>query len=289
MRGHVPPRLPGWLRSRVPDDLLGHLEEGFARLMGDGTGRHTASVWYWTELVRFLVRTPGLPPRSRIPCTGGLDMLRQDLKLALRSLIRRPALSFVIVATLALAIGANTTIFSLVNSLFFGSVQVAEPEELVEIYGSSERDANVGGFNGFLPISYPNFEDLRERASTLEDIYAYTLWPVSIELGDQPERSQAMFVSADYFDILGPTPSLQRAVLPVPGGERFRPGFPDIGFSDRTPNRSRLSAAVSHYTRASGAGSSESRSTSLSRRSVGEPPGQGPSSHAGATPCARGR
>lgn len=205
-----PPRLPRWLRRRIPDDLLGDLEEGFARRIRLGRGRFTPAVWYWTEVARFLVRIPRLPSGGRGSPSGGLDMLRQDLKLAVRSLIRRPALSLVVVATLGLAIGANATIFSLVNSLFFGSVQVEEPEELVEIYSSSERDANVGGFNGFLPISHPNFEDLRERTTTLEDIYAYTSWPVSIELGDTPERSLAMFVSGEYFEILGVRPHLGR-------------------------------------------------------------------------------
>lgn len=146
-------------------------------------------------------------------------MLRQDLKLALRSLVRRPAMSFVIIATLALAIGANTTIFSLVNSLFFGSVQVADPDRVVEIYSTSERDANIGGFAGFLPVSHPNYEDLRDRTTTLDGIYAYTGWQVSIELGDQPERSQVMFVSGEYFDLLGIRPHL---------GRTFRPDDDDV-------------------------------------------------------------
>ena len=142
-------------------------------------------------------------------------MLRQDIKFAIRSLIRRPALSGVIVVTLAVAIGANATIYSLVSSLFFGSIQVDRPQELIEVYGASDRDSNVGGFQGFLPVSYPNFEDLREGAATLEGMYAYSMWPVSLELGAEPERSQAMFVSSEYFDVLGVPPALGRAFEPT--------------------------------------------------------------------------
>lgn len=205
-----PPRLPGWLLARIPDDLLGDLEEGFARR----AGRLSASIWYYAEVVRFLVRLPRLPSGGGAPFPGGFDMLGQDLRFAVRSLVRRPVLSLVIVLTLALAIGANTTIFSLVNSLFFGSVGVAEADRVVEVYGSSRRDANVGGFQGFLPISHANFEDLRERTTTLEGMYAYTLWPVSVELGDEPERTPAMYVSGEYFDLLGVAPHLGRTFRP---------------------------------------------------------------------------
>lgn len=205
-----PPRLPTGIRERIPDELLGDLEEGFARRLGAGASRRSATMWYYAEIARFLVRIPRLPSGDGGSSLGGIDMLRQDLRLAFRSLVRRPAMSFVIIATLALAIGANTTIFSLVNSLFLGSVQVSDPDRVVEIYSSSERDADIGGFSGFLPISHPNYEDLRDRTTTLDGIYAYTAWPVSIELGDQPERSQVMFVSGEYFDLLGVRPHLGR-------------------------------------------------------------------------------
>lgn len=201
-----PPRLPDRIRRAVPPDLLGDLEESWRRRLNSGAARWTASLWYLREVVRFLASSMTHRPSSQGASPGTLDMLRQDLRYAFRSLLRRPALTGVVVVTLALAIGANATIFSLVSSLFLGAVPVAEPERIVEIYGTSERDANITGFQGFLPISHPNYEDLRDRSSTLEGAYAYTLWPVSIEIGAEPERSQAMFVSGEYFSLLGASP-----------------------------------------------------------------------------------
>jgi predicted permease len=204
----TPPRLPEWLRRAVPADLLGDLEESWRRRVRSGTRPWAATLWYLREIIRYLLRAPDHRPTSS---PGTLDMLRQDVRYAFRSLLRRPAVSAVLVATLAIAIGANATIFGVVDSLFFATLRVERPERLVEIYSTSERDANVGGFQGFLPVSHPNFEDLRERASTLEGVYAYTIWPVSLEIGTQPERSQAMFVSGEYFSVLGVRPQRGRA------------------------------------------------------------------------------
>lgn len=208
-----PPRLPRWVRSAVPPDLLGDLEESWRARLDGGGSRWAAALWYRREILRFLVRDAlRRSPPTRSP--GALDMIGQDIRFAFRSLLRRPAMSTVLVFTLAVAIGANATIFSLVDSLFFASLAVEEPERVVEIYGTSERDANVAGFQGFLPVSHPNFEDLRSRASTLEGAYAYTIWPVSLEIGAEPERSQTMFVSGEYFSLLGVTPHRGRVFGP---------------------------------------------------------------------------
>lgn len=185
-----PPWIPRWVRSTVPPDLLGDLEESWRARLDGGGSRWAAAQWYWREIVRFLVRDALRRPPHSPSSPGTLDMIGQDIRYAFRSLLRRPALSAVLVFTLAVAIGANATIFSLVDSLFFASLEVEEPERVVEIYGTSERDANVAGFQGFLPVSHPNFEDLRDRASTLEGAYAYTIWPVSLEIGAEPEPAR---------------------------------------------------------------------------------------------------
>jgi predicted permease len=142
-------------------------------------------------------------------------MLRHDLRSALRLLARQPGFSLVIVVTLALGIGANTAIFAAVDALFLRSAPVADADRLVAVYGTSERDAQAGGmFQGFLPVSYPNFEDMRERAASFETMYAYSPWPMSLGGDPEPVRVTGMVVSASYFEALGVRPLLGRSFRP---------------------------------------------------------------------------
>jgi predicted permease len=143
------------------------------------------------------------------------DALGHDLRSALRLLARQPGFSLMIVLTLALGIGANTAIFTSVNALFLRSAPVAGSDRLVAIYSTSARDAQAGGmYQGFLPLSHPNFEDLRERAASLDTLYACSPWPMSLGGDPEPERVTGMLVSASYFDVLGVRPVLGRSFRP---------------------------------------------------------------------------
>ena len=113
-----------------------------------------------------------------------LDHLWQDVRYGVRLLRRSPLFTAIAVVSLAIGIGANTTIFSIVNAMLLRSLPgLAEPARLVDIGRTQNGD-------GFDTISYPNYQDLRQRVTTLADVYAYRVEPQPISLGGE-RRSRA--------------------------------------------------------------------------------------------------
>ena len=144
-----------------------------------------------------------------------MDTLLRDLRHAVRSLAKSPGTSAVIVATMALAIGANTLIFSLVDAVFLEAPRVADPERLVRVYATNEKDAaTAGSFGAYLPSSLPNFEDLRDRNRTFEHLAAYTFVQVGLARDGRAEPALAQPVTAGYFDALGVEAALGRTIRP---------------------------------------------------------------------------
>lgn len=210
MTGDRPPRsFEALVQYLLPEDVAGDLAEGFAQRSGQ-SGPKGARWWYRREVMRCLlhlpsVRRPTPSPRNRAP-----DMVLQDLRFALRTLVRRPGFASVVIVTLALGLGATATIFSLMNTLFLRPVPGVESAEgVVELYGTG-ADANAGAFGGYLPMSWPTIRDVGDQTETLSDIYVYSLWPTSLETEGEAERVMAGFVSANYFDLLGTRPALGR-------------------------------------------------------------------------------
>jgi macrolide transport system ATP-binding/permease protein len=138
-----------------------------------------------------------------------------DLRYTLRGMLREPAFTLVAVATIALGIGVNSTIFSLVNAVLLRPLAVERPGELVNIYGhaatSTAHDAS----------SYPNFLDYRSATTTLSDMMAYTNFFASLSIDGSSELVAGEIVSQDYFRVLGVRPALGRDFSPdefqVPG------------------------------------------------------------------------
>ncbi len=120
----------------------------------------------------------------------------------------------VIVASLALGIGASTAIFSFVNAALLRPLPVAEPERLVAMYSVDRNDP------GFLPLSRPNFEDFRKQSDVFSVLAATRPIHVTLLIGGEPERVQGEIVSASYFDLLGVRTAPGRGFLP----EEDRPG-----------------------------------------------------------------
>src|SRR6266542_3376383 len=157
-----------------------------------------------------------------------LDEFFQDLRYAGRLLQRNPLFALTAALSLAIGIGANTTIFTIANALLFRApAGVVEPDRLVDI-GVSR---NGYGFN---PGSYPNYVDLRQRATTLEDVYAHPLFPAPMSL-DGPtgasgaERVFATAVTRNYFTVLGAQPAVGRLFDPQ---ARARPEAAAAGQAD---------------------------------------------------------
>jgi putative ABC transport system permease protein len=141
--------------------------------------------------------------------------LPHDLRFALRMLVKTPGVTAIALLSLALGIGANTTIFTVINAVFLSPLPVRDPEQIVGIYSTSARDATAGGrFNGFLPFSYPNYKDLRDRNRVFSGLLAYTFSQLNLSGRGDPEQVNAILASGNYFDVLGVQPALGRGFLP---------------------------------------------------------------------------
>lgn len=143
---------------------------------------------------------------------------KQDLLYALRTLRRNPGFALVAILTLALGIGANTAIFSLVDAVLLRPLPYPNPQQLVSV-----KDDLNGPHLTDVGMSIPELLDFEQRAGVFEDISS--AWPVSANLtgSDRPERVEAMAVGANYFAMLGANPQLGR----VFGPQDRTPGFAD--------------------------------------------------------------
>src|SRR5919199_6051421 len=133
--------------------------------------------------------------------------LLQDIRYGLRVMTKRPGFTFVAILTLALGIGANTAIFSVVNAVLLRPLPYRQPEQLVKVFQaapSSEKDAAPTLW------SYPRFEVLRDHSQSFAAIAACNQTGFNITGTDEPERVQAEMVSASYFPLLGIEPMLGR-------------------------------------------------------------------------------
>ncbi|HET9532122.1 MAG TPA: ABC transporter permease [Blastocatellia bacterium] len=136
------------------------------------------------------------------------DRTRQDLQYALRVLRRSPGFTAVAVLTLALGIGANTAIFSLINSILLRPLNVADPSHLVTVSMLDGQGSGLGLF------SYPNYKDFRDKNEVLAGLAAHRFAPMSLSRGDNTERVWGYLVSGNYFDLLGVKASLGRTFSP---------------------------------------------------------------------------
>jgi len=133
------------------------------------------------------------------------DEMFQDLRFGVRMLLKNPGFTVAAALCLALGIGANTAIFSLVNALLLRSLPVPQPAELVTI----SRGDGLGE-----PLSYPDFVALRERNEVLSGLAAAHFAEVSFGNGSRSEMLRGELVSSDYFDVLRVKTVLGRGFLP---------------------------------------------------------------------------
>ncbi len=156
-----------------------------------------------------------------------MDTLAQNFKFTLRSLLARPAFALTVVATLALGVGANTAIFSLLHALVLRSLPVADPERLVVLSRSQ------------LSMPYPLFRHFQDRTTTLDGLLAFRTAPWRFTAGGSTERITGALVSGSYFAVLGVEPSIGTAIgagddqIPGTGGARGPVAVLSHGFWQR--------------------------------------------------------
>src|SRR5690349_7483940 len=133
-----------------------------------------------------------------------MGTLLQDLRYGIRVLAARPAFTIIAVITVALGIGANTAIFSVVNAVLLTPLPFEKSDRLVVIY----HDYRSTNFRA--AVSVPGFNDYRTRTDVFKDIAAILGWSANLTGFDEPQRLQGLRVSASYFGILGVRPVLGR-------------------------------------------------------------------------------
>jgi predicted permease len=144
-----------------------------------------------------------------------MDNFLQDVRFAFRLLVKSPAFTAVAILTLALGIGANTAIFSIVNAILLRSLPFSHPDRLVKIMANN---SGVGAQD--IGFSVPELDDLRLRAGVFEQVSAITAGDANLTGAERPQRHQIAIVSPNYFSMLGASAHIGRVFGPsdeVPG------------------------------------------------------------------------
>jgi putative ABC transport system permease protein len=142
----------------------------------------------------------------------------KDVQYAVRNLLKRPSYTAIALITLALGIGANTAIFSLVSTVLLRPLPVPRPEQLVQVYGTLHKGAD------YTIQSYLNYKDYRDRNDVFSGLMAYRFVPVSISHESRNERVWGYLVSGNYFEVAGVQPYLGRYFQPEE--DKTRGAFP---------------------------------------------------------------
>jgi predicted permease len=226
-----PPRLADLLvRWRLPSDVAdavaGDLHEEYALRIAPSRGALAADLWYWGQVLslragalrRVSRRLKAMKPtweRNRPRRVGHdqpdfwsrMPMRPDDLKYAVRRLVRSPGFTLVAVLSLALGIGANTAMFSVVNAVLIRHLPVRAPQEMVEVY-TSESDGYP-----YATFSHPDYMDLREDNDAFAGIVGTRTFIARMDRGDEPEILFGEAVSWDYFSVLGVRMALGRSFV----------------------------------------------------------------------------
>lgn len=166
-------------------------------------------------------------------------MFLQDIRYALRSFVRAPGFSLVIVLVLSLGIGANIATFSVLDALLLRLLPVSDPNSLFRMVGAQRGPADPS-----TEVSFKVFEKMRERAAPFDDLMAYSSAAErTIRIGNGPEQQLVQqSVSGNYFHVLGIRPAIGRLVSSLDGARPGAEPFAVISYSlwsrqfDRTAN-----------------------------------------------------
>src|SRR5262249_29923876 len=141
-----------------------------------------------------------------------MNTLKQDVVHGLRLLRKSPGFTAVAALTLALGIGANTAIFSMVSWLLLRPLPVAQPMELVEL-AFQQRHGNMQN-----QFSVPDYRDIREQTTAqFQDVAAYQIGLDGLSVDHKAERVMTFYVTGNFFSTLGLTPAVGRLLLPTEG------------------------------------------------------------------------
>ncbi len=216
------------LRLLLPSDpheaIAGDLDEEWIEAAHPSRARYCrlacASVWiyWWHRLGHLRGRADFAGQQPVVRGEYPMRHLLQDFRHGVRLMRRSPGFTLAAVGTLALGIGANTAIFSMVNVMALKPLPYREPDRVAFVLGwNTERQSMR--FN----LSLADYADLRQQTQTLEDLAAYSYWSAIFTGGDAPERVQAYRVTANTFTLLGVPAAIGRTFTRtegLPGGPK---------------------------------------------------------------------
>jgi predicted permease len=203
-------RLAPTRESEIVEELSQHLDDRYEELVASGATKEQADRQTLAELserellARELRRVEQqINPEPIIfgtnRRTNMIADLWQDLRYGARMLLKNPGFTLIIVFILALGIGANTAIFSLIDAVLLKMLPVKDPEQLVLL----DSTPSIG-------FSYPMFQDLQDRSEVFTEVFAYSGQALNLSESDQTERVSGQLVSGNFFSGLGVRPLIGR-------------------------------------------------------------------------------
>ena len=230
-------RLPIAHEAEIVEELAQHLEDVYRE--GRDAGLDHDAAWARAagalpaaadDLARALRSASRTPPgrvadRWRaaldepVPSAPGVlsmfTALRRDCRYAVRTLLREPGFTAVIVITLALGIGGTAAVFSAVDAVLLKSVPVADPDRVVNVYTvwAARATTNPGGADQVGTSSYPDYADLRD-SGVLGGLATFAAISLTLDTGGLTERIDGQVVSGNYFDVAGVRPAAGRTFSP---------------------------------------------------------------------------
>jgi putative ABC transport system permease protein len=201
-----PPRLARWLlKSFLPEaaqaEILGDLEEEFHE-----RSRSTARSWYWWQALRFSAFFLAQLMVDRIHSTAAalIERGHVGVRQTLRSLVRTPTFSLVVITMMAIGIGLNTAIFSFVYAILFRPFPYRDPAALVRVTSINQRNGNT------TQSSWPDLEDWRAHNRTFTDLALYVAFQTDRRSSGPAESVRMAWVTPELFDVLGTAPVIGR-------------------------------------------------------------------------------
>jgi len=210
-------RLPPTREAEILEELSLHLDDRYQELVRDGISEEEAARAALAELSESDLLVGGLRRVERslsqdVPVPGGrargnvFANLRQDIRYGVRMLAKKPGFTLIAFFTLALSIGANTAIFSVVNSVLLRQLPFKDPDQVVWVWSSRTDRDNA-------PFTLPDFLDYRDQNQTLEHIAAFSSIGLSLAGNERTERIQGMRASANLFQLVGIEASAGRTLV----------------------------------------------------------------------------
>ncbi len=246
VRARLPPLgLGGGREAEIVEELAEHLSEAYEDGLALGRSEDEARADALSQFPdwRLLECELSRAERTRLerwarrvaPASGAgeggagmFEQLLKDLRYGLRMLRRKPGFTAVAVLTLALGIGSNTAIFSVVNAVLLRPLPYPEPGRLVSVYESLPQ----GGTGS---VSVPNLMDWRAQSDVFTGIAAYQYGDFNLQEEQQPVRAVGATVTANFFEVLGATPQAGRGFV---AGEDRAGGERVVVLSDKLWRRS---------------------------------------------------